>query len=40
MRRMGWSWQELLQAPYDLIDRIILDMNAESKVREENRKKK
>lgn len=31
MREMGWSWQDLCDAPFDIVGVIIAETNARSK---------
>ena len=31
MREMGWSWQDLCDAPFDIVSVIIAETNARSK---------
>jgi hypothetical protein len=37
MREMGWSWQELGSAPFDLVQELVIRLNAENEWQEMKR---
>jgi len=37
-REMGWSWADLQSTPFDVVDEMILRLNAESEYTEARRK--
>lgn len=37
MREMGWSWQQLQATPFDLVQELVIRLNAESDAQEEKR---
>ena len=39
MQEMSWSWDDLANAPYDLVDEIVVRMNAEAQWRRERGKR-
>lgn len=37
MREMGWSWRELMETPFDLVQEIVIRLGAETHWREQKR---
>ncbi|MGV1048230.1 MAG: hypothetical protein ACOYD4_06875 [Solirubrobacterales bacterium] len=38
MREMGWAWRDLMDAPFDLVQELIVRIGAERHWQEEKRK--
>lgn len=37
MREMGWSWVQLQATPFDLVQELVIRLDAEHEAREEKR---
>lgn len=37
MREMGWSWQQLQAAPFDLVQELVIRLSAEGEAHDQKR---